>query len=123
MQASHAVVSARDTELAAFATVTRGLVDIKSEPDRLRALGRNHELWSILIKALASEANKLPESLKAQLIDLAAWAMRYSTLAMLHKLPIEPLVTVNRNIADGLAEQAQTPPVAASESLAAAISA
>ena len=32
--------------------------------------------------------------------------MRYSTLAILKKLPMEPLLEVNRNIAEGLALQA-----------------
>lgn len=106
MQASEAFVSARDTELSAFAAVIRGLEQPETDRDRIRALGRNHDLWSILIKALAADANKLPDALKAQLIGLAAWSMRYSTLAILHKLPLEPLITVNRNVADGLAQQA-----------------
>ena len=116
-------MSARDTELAAFASVIRGLEDHQTERDRLVALGRNHELWSILIKVLASDSNKLPDALKSQLIDLAAWSMRYSTLAILHDLPVAPLIDVNRNIAEGLAAQAQTAPAAASEALSSAISA
>jgi hypothetical protein len=49
--------------------------------------------------------------------------MRYSTLAILHKLPLEPLIEVNRNIADGLAAQVRSAPVVAGEALSAAISA
>jgi flagellar protein FlaF len=116
-------VSARDTELAAFASVQRGLEEFTTERDRLVALGRNHELWSILIKALAGDANKLPAALKSQLIDIAAWSMRYSTLAILHDLPVAPLIDVNRNIAEGLAAQTVNTPVAAPEALVAAISA
>ncbi len=116
-------MSARDTELAAFASVTRGLEEFTTERDRLTALGRNHELWSILIKALASDANRLPDTLKSQLIDIAAWSMRYSTLAILHNLPLAPLIEVNRNIAEGLAAQARSEPVVASESLVGEVSA
>ncbi len=109
--------------MAAFAAVIRGLEEHKTERDRLVALGRNHELWSILIKALAGGANKLPDALKSQLMDLAAWSMRYSTLAILHNLPLAPLIEVNRNIAEGLAAQARSEPVVASESLVGAVSA
>jgi flagellar protein FlaF len=106
--------------LAAFAAVIRGLEEHKTERDRLVALGRNHELWSILIKALAGGANKLPDALKSQLMDLAAWSMRYSTLAILHKLPLAPLIEVNRNIAEGLAAQVQVEPFAPSQAIVAA---
>jgi flagellar protein FlaF len=104
-RASEQFASARDTELAAFAAVTRALEDDPHGMPRVRALGQNHALWSILIKALAVDSNPLPQALKAQLIDLAAWSMRYSTLAILHPLPVEPLLEINRNIAAGLAAQ------------------
>lgn len=109
--------------MAAFASVIRGLEAPNTEHDRLVALGRNHELWSILIKALASDTNKLPDGLKSQLMDLAAWSMRYSTLAILHNLSVTPLIDVNRNIADGLAAQAQFALVVVPEAVMAATTA
>jgi hypothetical protein len=63
----------------------------------------------MLIKDLSLQGNRLPEALKAQLIGLGLWSMRYSTLAILNKLPLEPLIEVNRNIADGIAQQASHP--------------
>ncbi len=98
-------MSPRDTELAAFSAVTRGLQGARPGQSRVIALGNNHQLWSVLVKDIALDANDLPESLKTQLIALATWSMRYSTLAILHDLPLAPLIAVNLNIADGLAAQ------------------
>jgi flagellar protein FlaF len=106
-------MSARDTEIAAFRTVIRALENTGNEDSRIRAIGRNHELWSTLVKDLAKDGNGLDASLKTQLVALGLWAMRYSTLAILQNLPVEPLIEVNRNILDGLtlqAEQAPPPP-------------
>ena len=76
---------------------------------RVRAIGRNHELWSLLIKDLAQSGNRLPEALRQSLMQLAAWSMRYSILANLRDLPVQPLIDVNTNIIEGL--QAQSAPV------------
>ena len=108
--------------MSAFATVISGLEQSKTDRDRIRALGRNHELWSILMKALAADANKLPDALKSQLVGLAAWSMRYSTLAILHNLPLEPLITVNRNIVDGLEAQIRAVPATAHDAMPAGMS-
>ena len=55
--------------------------------------------------------NRLPEGMKAHLIGLGLWAMRYSTLALLRDMPLEPLIAVNQNVLDGLVEQACIAPV------------
>jgi flagellar biosynthesis activator protein FlaF len=93
--------------LAAFGAVIRGLQEAPPGPARIRALGSNHDLWSALVKDMAAASNRLPEALKTELIQLGAWSMRYSTLAILNGLPVEPLIAVNRNIADGIAQQKQ----------------
>jgi flagellar protein FlaF len=98
---------ARETEIAAFSAVNKLLEAATDEPARIRAFGRNHDLWSMLVKDLGLETNGLPAPLKAQLVALGLWSMRYSTLAILQKLPAAPLLAVNRNIAEGLALQAQ----------------
>jgi flagellar protein FlaF len=90
--------------------VTADLASCAAGPSRVRALGRNHLLWSILVKDLALDENALASGLKSQLIELGLWSMRYSTLAMLKDLSLEPLIEVNRNILDGL--QSQTLPAA-----------
>lgn len=104
-QASQVTLSARETELAAFASIIRGLEEADTGTKRIRALGRNHDLWSTLVKDIALENNLLPVDIKNSLITLGAWSMRYSTLAILQDLPIQPLIDVNRNVADGIAQQ------------------
>ena len=101
----------KETEAAAFNLVTKDLEEISTSASRIRALGRNHDLWSLLVKDLALAENRLPAPLKAELINTGLWSMRYSTLAVLKDLPIEPLTTVNRNILSGLLEQASKVPV------------
>jgi flagellar protein FlaF len=93
--------------MAVFGAVIRGLEEATPGPARIRALGHNHDLWSMLVKDMALASNRLPDPLKAELIQLGAWSMRYSTLAILNDLPIAPLIAVNRNIADGLTQQKQ----------------
>jgi flagellar biosynthesis activator protein FlaF len=104
-RASEATLSAHETEQAAFANIIRGLEEADTDTKRIRTLGRNHDLWSALVKDLAMDSNRLPAPLKSSLIELGLWSMRYSTLAILKKLSLEPLIEVNRNIADGLALQ------------------
>jgi flagellar protein FlaF len=100
--------------------VNRELIACGSGPARIKALGRNHMLWSLLVKDLALSDNQMPDPLKSELIALGLWSMRYSTLAILKDLPVEPLIEVNTNMADGLAQQqanaaaAQPPAPAAS---------
>ena len=99
--------------MAAFNLVTKDLEEISGSASRIRALGRNHDLWSLLVKDLALAENRLPVPLKTELINTGLWCMRYSTLAVLNDLPIEPLTTVNRNILAGLLEQVSNAPVSA----------
>ena len=72
----------------------------------MRAVGRNHTLWSLLLKDLALAENRLPENIKTGLINLGLWSMRYSTLALLKDLSLQPMIDVNRNVLDGLLAQA-----------------
>jgi flagellar protein FlaF len=112
-QASIQAVAPRETEIAAFGAVIRALAEAADDSARIRALGRNHDLWSMLVKDLGRASNGLPDALKQQLISLGLWAMRYSTLAILQKLPVAPLLDVNRNIMEGLMMQASRPDTAA----------
>ncbi len=101
--------SARQTEIAAFALVIRDLENA-NQPNahatlRIAALGRAHDLWSLLVRDLARDGNGLPQTLKTQLVDLGLWAMRYSTLAILKDLSLAPLIEVCQNVLDGLRAQ------------------
>ena len=89
--------------------VNRELEACTAGPSRVRAIGRNHNLWSVLVKDLSLAENRLPEPVKAQLIGLGLWSMRYSTLALLRDLPVGPLIAVNNNVLDGLTAQETGP--------------
>lgn len=95
-------MSSSDAERAAFALVNRELEASTPGSTRVRALGRNHLLWSILVQDLSLAENRMPDGIKAQLISLGLWSMRYSTLALLKDIPLEPLIEVNRNVSEGL---------------------
>ena len=85
--------------------VNRDLAACTEGIPRTRAIGRNHTLWSILVRDLAVADNQMPDGLKAQLISLGLWSMRYSTIALLRDLPVDPLIEVNTNVLEGLLGQ------------------
>ncbi len=103
---SRSSINPQETEVALFSLVNRELAAARTPAQRIRAIGRNHDLWSTMLKDLSQSGNRLPEPLKQQLIDLAIWSMRYSILATLKNLAVQPLLDVNTNILEGL--QAQT---------------
>jgi flagellar protein FlaF len=106
---SEANAPPREIELTAFGLVNRLLAEPQDERRRVKALGKNHELWSLLVKDLARTGNALPAVLKQQLVALGFWSMQYSVKAMCERLPVEPLIEVNRNIAEGLRAQEAAP--------------
>jgi flagellar protein FlaF len=62
----------------------------------------NRMLWTIFQTDLAQPGNGLPDELKAQLISLAIWVQRYTSKVLFENASIDPLVSVNRSIMDGL---------------------
>jgi flagellar biosynthesis regulator FlaF len=104
---------AQRTEIEFFIRVNALLGNARTKRERIEALSKNQRLWSALVRDLALPANRLPEPLKNDLISLGVWAMRYSTEAMARELPLDPLISVNRNIIEGLeAQAAHMPPEA-----------
>jgi flagellar biosynthesis regulator FlaF len=94
--------SPRETEILAFGLCNARLKACSDAASRIDALNKTHQLWSLLVRDLAGNANSLPESLKKQLVDLGFWAMGYSVAAMGRDLPVQPLIEVNQNILEGL---------------------
>ncbi len=99
--------NARETEYRLFARVTRALMDAEdkamSEPEFHHALDWNRRLWSTLQFDLASDENLLPDDLKAKLVSLAIWVDKHSSKVMRGQGKIDPLISVNRSIMEGLA--------------------
>jgi flagellar biosynthesis regulator FlaF len=94
-----------ESEILAFGLCNDRLAKAADGRTRIDALARNHELWSILVRDLSGDGNKLPEALRNQLISIGFWSMTYSNMAISKDLSLQPLIDVNRNISDGLRMQ------------------
>ena len=102
--------SPRETEIIAFGLCNARLSRAITLAERVAALHKTHELWSILFRDLSSDANQLPPSLRSDLIALGVWAMQYCVSAMSSDATLQPLIEVNRNVADGLRAQPSITP-------------
>ena len=89
-----------------FAQVTKALSDTAArgqEPESwAEALNWNRRLWMTLQLDLANDTNRLPEALRAQLISVAIWVDRHTSLVLRGDGEVEPLISVNRTIMEGL---------------------
>lgn len=108
---NEAAETPRQLELRAFQTVLGRLLEARSQGGRavVEACHLNAELWTTLLTDLALPANALPDDLKARLISIGIWVQRYTREAIGGKAPLEPLIAVDKAIAEGLAA---TPPAA-----------
>jgi flagellar protein FlaF len=99
-----AAESPRELERRAFRTVIGKLTEGKEKGGRtlIEACFLNNQLWSALAVDLALPDNGLPNELKARLISLALWVQRYTPQVMQGSAPADPLISVNRNILEGL---------------------
>lgn len=92
----------RETEAVAFGLCNARLSQAKTSDERVAALHKTHMLWGILVRDLSNPGNRLPASLRDQLLSLGVWAMGYSVAAMTSDMSLQPLIEVQRNLADGL---------------------
>ncbi|MEP3247450.1 MAG: flagellar biosynthesis regulator FlaF [Sneathiella sp.] len=108
-QASRNSENPRQTEYRAFAIFTRALEEAEAEGPVavVKAVADNRQLWLTLQMDLASPENQLPKELKAQLLSIAIWVNRYSNGAMKNEASLEPLISVNKQIMEGLRPTSQ----------------
>ena len=92
----------RETEAVAFRLCNARLTQAVTGPERVAALHKTHMLWAILVRDLSNSGNRLPDGLRDQLLGLGVWAMGYCVSAMTSEASLQPLIEVNRNLADGL---------------------
>lgn len=119
----------RQTEYRAFAIFTRAMEEADREDDtmaRIRAVANNRRLWLTLQMDLLSEENGLPDDLRGRLLSIAIWVGRYSLKAMKGEASVAPLITVNKQIMDGMKpqdpKQAEPGPVPSSPGLSGKLS-
>jgi flagellar protein FlaF len=95
-------LSPRETEAAAFVFVNRMLSENGDGFTRMRALAKNQQLWSMLLKDIGSSSNGLPAVLKADLATVGFWAVRTSIASMGDDRPVTALMQVNEDMIAGL---------------------
>lgn len=100
--------SPRDLEYRAFGQATAALVRVKEEgaptPAALaEALELNRKLWNVLSADCSVPENRLPLTLRAQIISLALWVAKYSSQVVRDGAELDPLIDVNRSMMEGLA--------------------
>lgn len=97
----------REREQRLFQEVTEALVECETysahEPKVEKAVERNRRLWDALKVDLSLNENRLPDELKAKLISIAIWVEKHSDMVLNGNGQVEPLITVNQAIMDGLA--------------------
>jgi flagellar protein FlaF len=105
-KASIANESKRAIEYRVFAEITGELskanLEDASPKSRINALFRNSQLWLTLEADLVSPNNGLDRELKAGLISLAIWVRKTTPTAMRKNEDLEPFISVNRQIMEGL---------------------
>ena len=94
----------RELECRAFSTVIGKLIEGQKTGGKalIEACYLNTQLWTALTVDLSLADNPLPADLKARLISLAIWVQRYSMQVMQGTASADPLISVNRNILEGL---------------------
>ena len=96
----------RELEYRAFGQVTAALVRVKEENAPLdkvaEALDANRRLWGVLSADCSVPENRLPLTVRGQIISLAMWVARYSSQVLREGAEIDPLIDVNRTMMEGL---------------------
>jgi flagellar protein FlaF len=112
-QSARTATAPRELEAAAFIFVNRLMTEATDGVARIKALNRNHKLWSLLLTDIGLTSNTLPPVLKSDLVKLARWAMAYSTVAIARDLPLRPLLDINGDMIDALRSGGTAPAPAA----------
>ncbi|MBI3676329.1 MAG: flagellar biosynthesis regulator FlaF [Proteobacteria bacterium] len=97
---------ARDTEYRLFGQVTGALIDAQQKGTTggplVEAIDWNRRLWRTLAVDCMDERNKLPETVRAQIVSLSLWVTRYSKEVTRQGASVDPLIEINRTIMEGL---------------------
>ena len=109
----------RDTEYRIFGQVTHALIEAKEKEltgvELLKALDWNRSLWRTLASDCSSDGNGLPKQLRAQIVSLAIFVSRHSSMVMRKSASIDSLIDINRMIMQGLQAQSQARAQAAAQ--------
>lgn len=107
--ASKTIETPQQTEYRLFVEVTRALMEAKglakTDQKLHEALHWNRRMWSTFATDCAIEGNKLPKTLRAQIISLSIWVGKHSSKIIRENEDIQALIDVNRSVMEGLAMQ------------------
>lgn len=109
VRAQKVAATPRSTEYRLMSEITgemiaardAGLSGVKLAP----ALHRNRQAWSLFRTLCSSPENGLPAELRAGIISLGLWVDKYTSLVITGREAIDELITVNRAVIDGLANE------------------
>lgn len=98
----------RSAEYRLFGQVTRALLQARDLgpaeiAKRADALDWNRRMWTAFAADCSSDANQLPESLRAAIISLSIFVSRQSSAAIRSNEELDTLIDINRTIMQGLA--------------------
>ncbi len=104
--------TARDVEYSAFARVTRRLRDATATgrddfPALCQAILDNSKLWGMLEDDLMDDRNRLPATLRAQLVSLSGFVRRHGMAVIGRRATAEALIDINTAIMKGLRGEAE----------------
>lgn len=96
----------RQTEYRLFGDVTGALIGAQrvqaSGGSLVEVIDWNRRVWRTLAADCIDEHNQLPEGVRAQIVSLSLWVTKYSKEVIRKGAPLDPLITVNRTIMEGL---------------------
>lgn len=104
----------RQTEYRLFAEVTKALMAVSEvsvdsrgmrPKDFYKAVDWNRRLWLALQVDIASSENQFPDSLKATIASISIWVDKHSRMVLRGEKTLEPLISVNRSIMEGLSAE------------------
>lgn len=93
-------------EYDAFARITSALQKAETPPERVAALHRNRELWTLLASDVAGPENRLPVELRARLFYLYEFTAQHTSKVLRNEADPDILVEINTSIMRGLRQQA-----------------
>ena len=104
----------RQTEYRLFAEVTKALMAVSEvavvskglrPKEFYKAVDWNRRLWLALQVDIASSENQFPDSLKATIASISIWVDKHSRMVLRGEKTLEPLISVNRSIMEGLSAE------------------
>jgi len=96
----------REVEYRLFGQVTGALIDAQRVGAKggplVEAVSRNRQLWRMLAADCLDDGNQLPKEVRANIISLSLWVTKYSKEVTRQGATLDPLISVNRSIMEGL---------------------